>query len=89
MELEGAQHGLEEGLRRDAVRTAYLEAAGYRVIRFWNNGIRENLDGVVETILTALAEVPPTPNPSPPPASRAWGGGSETSRLKDNGPFSC
>jgi very-short-patch-repair endonuclease len=81
VELDGAQHGEDHGLRRDAVRTAYLEAVGYRVIRFWNHEIRENLDGVVETILAALAEAPPTPSPSPPLASRAGGGGSDTSRL--------
>jgi very-short-patch-repair endonuclease len=80
VELDGAQHGLDDGLQQDAVRTAYLEAAGYRVIRFWNHEIRENLDGVVETILAALAEAPPTPSPSPPLAARAGGGGSDTSR---------
>jgi very-short-patch-repair endonuclease len=81
VELDGAQHGFDKGVRRDAVRTAYLEAAGYRVIRFWNNEIRENLDGVVETIIAALAEPPPTPSPSPPLARRAGGGGSDTPRL--------
>jgi very-short-patch-repair endonuclease len=74
VELDGAQHGMDAGLQRDAVRTAYLEAAGYRVIRFWNDEVRDNLDGVVETILAALAEPPPTPNPSPPLAARAGGG---------------
>jgi very-short-patch-repair endonuclease len=81
VELDGAQHGFDEGLQRDATRTAYLEAAGYRVIRFWNHEIRENLDGVVETILSAVAEAPPTPNPSPPLAARAGGGGCDASRL--------
>ncbi len=81
MELDGAQHREDEGLRHDAVRAAYLEAAGYRVIRFWNHEIRENLDGVVETILAALAEAPPTPSPSPPLASRAGGGGFDAARL--------
>jgi very-short-patch-repair endonuclease len=81
VELDGAQHGFDDGVQRDAVRTAYLEAAGYRVIRFWNHEIRENLDGVIETIIAALAEAPPTPNPSPPLAPRAGGGGSDTPRL--------
>jgi very-short-patch-repair endonuclease len=86
IELDGAQHGLDEGLQRDTARTAYLEAAGYRVIRFWNHEIRENLDGVVATILSALAdaplaEAPPTRNPSPPLAARAGGGGCDASRL--------
>ena len=49
-------------------------AAGYRVIRFWTDEVRDNVDGVVETIPAALAEPPPTPNPSPPLAARAGGG---------------
>ncbi len=77
MELDGEQHGYKAGLRRDAVRSSYLEQAGYRVLRFWNNEVRENLDGVVETILHRLTEPPPTPSPSPP---LAGGGGPEPIR---------
>lgn len=60
VEVDGAQHGLEQGLRRDEARTSFLLASGYRVLRFWNNEVTENLDGVVETILAACAEAPPT-----------------------------
>ena len=56
VELDGAQHGLPAGQRHDAVRAAYLEGAGYRILRFWNGEVVENLDGVVETILAALPE---------------------------------
>jgi very-short-patch-repair endonuclease len=58
VELDGAQHGHEAGARRDAARSAYLEAAGYRVLRFWNHEVHGNLDGVVETILAALEQGP-------------------------------
>ncbi len=54
VELDGAQHGLPTGQRHDAIRDAYLDAAGYRVLRFWNDEVVENLDGVVETILAAI-----------------------------------
>ena len=54
VELDGAQHGMAPGQRRDAVRGAYLREAGYRVLRFWNNEITDNLEGVVEAILAAL-----------------------------------
>ena len=37
---------------RDRARTEALEASGYRVLRFWNNEVFENLDGVCETILS-------------------------------------
>jgi very-short-patch-repair endonuclease len=56
IEADGGQHNLVE----DARRTAFLETAGYRVIRFWNNDIIENLDGVAQSIATALA----TPHPA-------------------------
>ena len=37
-------------------RTAYLEREGYRVLRFWNNEVMENLEGVMEVIRAVLAE---------------------------------
>jgi adenine-specific DNA-methyltransferase len=52
VELDGGQHGEEA----DAPRTAFLEAKGYRVIRFWNNDLIESFDGVLDTITSALAE---------------------------------
>ncbi|MBV9567196.1 MAG: endonuclease domain-containing protein [Hyphomicrobiales bacterium] len=56
VELDGEQHGQSLGLRRDARRTVYLNEQGYRVLRFWNHEVAENLDGVVETIFAAVAE---------------------------------
>ena len=56
VELDGEQHGHSSGLHRDARRTAYLTEEGYSVIRFWNHEVMENLDGVVETILAAVAK---------------------------------
>jgi very-short-patch-repair endonuclease len=53
----------------DETRTRYLEANGYRVLRFWNNEIFENMSGVLSAIDTAIAaDRPPTPDPSPPQA---------------------
>ncbi|HXH00356.1 MAG TPA: endonuclease domain-containing protein [Sphingomicrobium sp.] len=56
IEADGGQHDI----RNDSPRTAFLEQAGYRVIRFWNHDIMTNLDGVAELIATALA----TPSPA-------------------------
>ncbi len=50
IELDGGGHAAEEQRRADAARTAYLESCGYRVLRFWNNEVVENLDGVLERI---------------------------------------
>jgi very-short-patch-repair endonuclease len=52
IELDGGQHA--GAVRADEVRTAEIAAHGYRVIRFWNNDVLENLDGVMERIAQAL-----------------------------------
>ncbi len=60
VEIDGAQHGEEGHLRRDAERDLRLATAGFKVLRFWNNEVNENLDGVVETIYhEARARIPP------------------------------
>ncbi|MCH8184334.1 MAG: DUF559 domain-containing protein, partial [Proteobacteria bacterium] len=38
----------------DARRTKHLSEMGYQVLRFWNNDVLKNMDGVLETILSAL-----------------------------------
>jgi len=53
VELDGGQHG--EAVEYDEARTRFLVSRGYRVIRFWNNDVFRNLDGVVLTILAALS----------------------------------
>jgi very-short-patch-repair endonuclease len=66
IEVDGGQHSLSTS---DAARTRYLETAGYRVLRFWNNEVLENISGVLLTIDAAVnADRPPTPDPSPPQA---------------------
>ena len=50
VEIDGAQHGLDGHREKDAERDTRLGAAGLKVLRFWNNEVNENLDGVVETI---------------------------------------
>ena len=47
IELDGGQHSENE---RDAARTRVIELHGYRVIRFWNHEVTENLDGVLQII---------------------------------------
>jgi very-short-patch-repair endonuclease len=54
IEVDGSQHGEGENVIRDQVRTRWLEAAGYRVIRFWNNDLVNNMDGVLEAIYAAV-----------------------------------
>ena len=51
IEADGGQHA--DGVTDDR-RTAFLESKGYRVLRFWNNDILSNLDGVAQVIAVAL-----------------------------------
>jgi very-short-patch-repair endonuclease len=78
VELDGGQHADNSA---DAKRTALLQSKGYRVLRFWNNEVIENLEGVLTVLLTATEQAsPPTPDPSPPRASRAGGRGARPPR---------
>jgi very-short-patch-repair endonuclease len=54
VELDGSQHGEELTRRSDHCRTEYLEKEGYRVLRFWNEELLDNIDGVLETIAKFL-----------------------------------
>jgi hypothetical protein len=64
VEADGGQHA--ERVDIDRLRTQYFEEAGYRVLRFWNNDVLQNLDGVLETIGDELGiKSPLTPTLSP------------------------
>ena len=54
IELDGGHHSRDDVAARDESRTRWLESEGYRVIRFWNAEVTENLDGVLDTIYAAL-----------------------------------
>jgi very-short-patch-repair endonuclease len=72
IEVDGGQHNETAGIAVDAARTDYFQSQGYRVLRFWNNDVLANIDGVLTTIDEALkVRSPSTPDPSPP---RAGGG---------------
>jgi lysyl-tRNA synthetase class 2 len=66
VELDGGQHS--QRMEQDANRTAILESLGYLVLRFWNNDVLRNTNGVLETILDTLTQFhagPPHPDPLP------------------------
>jgi very-short-patch-repair endonuclease len=54
IEIDGGQHSLEENSINDKDRTEWLHSQGFRVIRFWNNDVSSNLDGVITRIKEAL-----------------------------------
>jgi len=63
IELDGGHHALQ--IDKDQVRTKYLEARGWRVMRFWNNEVIDNVEGVAAVILAAVAQVATHPRPLP------------------------
>ncbi len=48
VEVDDATHAVRRD--RDTVRTRFLQGEGYRVLRFWNNEVMTNLDGVLAEI---------------------------------------
>jgi very-short-patch-repair endonuclease len=60
IEVDGGQHATRQD--RAERRTAFLEAEGHRVLRFWNNDVLQNSDGVLQVIAMALG---PHPDPLP------------------------
>jgi very-short-patch-repair endonuclease len=63
IELDGGQHHEPAQLLYDEKRSRFLEKSGYRELRFWNNEILENREGVLQRILEALRSPSPLPLP--------------------------
>ena len=63
VEVDGGQHDLSS--EQEERRTRFLEGEGYRVVRFWNNDVLSNLDGVQQVIVAALGGHHPHPPASP------------------------
>jgi very-short-patch-repair endonuclease len=51
IEIDGGQHAENAA---DAERTTFIEGQGYRVLRFWNNEVLSNTEGVLEVIQAAI-----------------------------------
>ena len=60
IEADGGQHALER--EKDEERTLWLNAQGFKVLRFWNHEILTNIEGVLEVV---RADLFPSPQPSP------------------------
>jgi very-short-patch-repair endonuclease len=63
IELDGGQHFEDTNMKRDARRDAFLASKGFHVLRFNNNDVMANRQGVLETIASALADAPSPPLP--------------------------
>ncbi len=58
IELDGSQHIEQE--EYDIERTKDLESKGYKVVRFWNNQVMNDIEGVIRAIVLAMAPDSPS-----------------------------
>ena len=56
IEVDGGGHAEDNRMAADAQRTAFLSSHGYRVLRFWNNDVLSNVEGVMTLIHEAINE---------------------------------
>ena len=54
IEIDGGQHNDDQFIEKDKERTRFLHSEGFRVIRFWNNDVLTNIDGVIIHIRRTL-----------------------------------
>lgn len=57
IELDGGQHGESGQADRDQLRSDWLAERGLEVMRFWNNDVLNNLDGVLVSIHGRISEI--------------------------------
>jgi very-short-patch-repair endonuclease len=73
VEVDGMQHGFDAQRAADAARDAFFEREGFRVFRFTNTEIWDNIEGVVETIFNNSSDGLPLPAALPPPSPQGGG----------------
>jgi len=64
IELDGGQHATNKA--HDEVKDQYIKSEKFRVLRFWNNEVLQNTEGVLERIRQEILKDTPSPRPSPP-----------------------
>jgi len=84
VELDGSQHGERKNVVHDGERSTFLEAGGYRVLRFWNADVLSNIDNTAEFIFAEAVSrlVPPPDAASPRRPPLVGGGGPELRRSR-------
>jgi very-short-patch-repair endonuclease len=79
VELDGGQHARE--VKYDAARDAWLRDQRFIILRFWNNDVLDNLDGIMEMIGKSLKDTPYL-NPSPQGGRRKIRGANRTRQVR-------
>ncbi|MGV3573764.1 MAG: endonuclease domain-containing protein [Devosia sp.] len=81
VEIDGDTHGTERVERNDETRGRYLRERGFVVLRFSNENVLSNPDGVYETLLEALDRRPGNLRGGPPPQPSPQGGGCRAGEI--------
>lgn len=87
VEVDGGQHGSDEGMRRDAERDARLNALGYRVLRFSNHEVDRSRRIVLDTIRAVLDETYPARRSAALAPPSPTGEGSRTTSSPRANPY--
>lgn len=66
IEIDGGQHNEDRIFSQDEMRTVWLNSQGFRVMRFWNNEVLENLEGVLLKVQAVMDTQSPSPFNSSP-----------------------
>lgn len=64
IEIDGGQHARDENVNKDKERDEWLRNQGFKVLRFWNNDVLNNINGVWEVIRKHVFATLPLPLPS-------------------------
>jgi very-short-patch-repair endonuclease len=75
IEVDGGQHATQKD--DDTVRDKYLRQQGFHVLRFWNNEVLQNINGVLEDISDRVYHPPLNPLPQHAPGRRQGRGNSK------------
>jgi len=79
LEIDGGQHNFDAHARRDAKRDNHFASRGFTILRFWNNDVDQNLEGVLTAIDDALKQPhPASPGARPGLATLPFGEGSSS-----------
>ena len=84
VELDGESHDFEERQRADQNRDAFFASEGFHVLRFTNEQVMSNLEGVVEAIRNIAASRASGSPPSPPLPHKGGGSGSASASMTKN-----
>ncbi len=61
IEIDGGQHNERKVKEKDEKREKWLKEKGYQILRFWNNDVLTNIEGVLEKIKETLEGKAPSP----------------------------